>query len=63
MYYVFHHISGHFTIEKFVLEKLDRNLGLADPPPQLGQNPEFFQKIDLKASLRILRYEHCGQMS
>ena len=22
------------------------------PPPQLGQNPNFFQKFDLKASLR-----------
>ena len=48
-------VSSHFwpfTIVKFVLEKLDKNLGLADPhPPQLGQNPKFFQKLDLKASL------------
>ena len=47
-------VSSHFwpfTIVKFVLEKLDKNLGLADPPPQLGQNPKFFQKFDLKAPL------------
>ena len=38
-----------------VLEKLDKNLGLADPPPppQLGQNPKYFQKLDLKAPLRL----------
>ena len=45
-------VSSHFwpfTIVKFVLEKLDTNLGLADPPPQLGQNPNFFEKLDLKA--------------
>ena len=47
-------VSSHFwpfTIEKFVLEKLDKSLGSADPPPQLGQNPKFFQKFDLKAPL------------
>ena len=48
-------VSSHFwpfTIVKFVLEKLDKNLGFADPhPPQLGQIPKFFQKLDLKASL------------
>ena len=43
-----------FTIVKFVLEKLDKNLGLEDPPPQLGQNPKNFEKLDLKASLRDL---------
>ena len=50
-------VSSHFwpfTIVKFVLEKLDKNLGYADPPPQLGQNPNFFQKLDLKAPLRML---------
>ena len=36
-----------------VLEKLDRKLGLATPPPQLGQNPKYFQKFQLKASLRM----------
>ena len=49
-------VSSHFwpfTKVKFVLEKFDRNLGLADPPPQLGQNPKFFEKFDLKASLKI----------
>ena len=25
-------------------------MGSADPPPQLGRNPKFFQKLDLKAS-------------
>ena len=49
-------VSSHFwpfNIVKFVLEKLDENLGSADPPPpQLGQNPKFFQKLDLKASLK-----------
>ena len=31
-----------------------KKLGLADPPPpQLGQNPKNFQKIDLKASLMV----------
>ena len=48
-------VSSHFwpfNIVKFVLEKLDKNLGSADPPPpQLGRNPKFFQKFDLKASL------------
>ena len=48
-------VSSHFwpfTKVKFVLEKLDKNLGFADPrPPQLGQIPKFFQKLDLKASL------------
>ena len=47
-------VSSHFwpfTIVKFVLEKLDKNLGSADPPPQLGRNPKFFQKLDLKAPL------------
>ena len=30
-----------------------KNLGLADPPPpQLGQNPKFFQKFHLKAPLK-----------
>ena len=28
---------------------MDKNLGLADPPPYLGQNPKFFEKLDLKA--------------
>ena len=43
----------YFTIVKFVLEKLDKNLGFADPhPPQLGRIPKLFQKLDLKASLR-----------
>ena len=28
-----------------------KKLGLADPPPQLGQNPKKFQKLDLKAPL------------
>ena len=28
-----------------------KKLGLADPPPQLGQNPKQFQKLDLKAPL------------
>ena len=37
-----------------VLEKLDKKLGLADPPPQLGQNPKFFQKFHLKASLSLV---------
>ena len=48
-------VSSHFwpfTIVKFVLEKLDKNLGSADPPPQLGQIPNFFQKFDLKAPLK-----------
>ena len=48
-------VSSHFwpfTKVKFVLEKLDKNLGFADPrPPQLGQIPKFFQKFDLKAPL------------
>ena len=47
-------VSSHFwpfNIVKFVLEKLDKNLGSADPPPQLGRNPKFFQKLDLKAPL------------
>ena len=47
-------VSSHFwpfNIVKFVLEKLDKNLGSADPPPQLGRNPKFFQKLDLRASL------------
>ena len=29
-----------------------KKLGLADPPPQLGQNPKQLKKIDLKAPLR-----------
>ena len=54
-------VSSHFwpfNIVKFVLEKLDKNLGSADPPPpQLGRNPKFFQKLDLKAPLSdVIRY-------
>ena len=69
-------VSSHFwpfIIVKVVLEKLDKNLGFADPhPPQLGQIPKFFQKIDLKAPLItsfIFPYcQHCqlstyGQLS
>ena len=38
---------------KTPLEKLDQNLGLADPPPpQLGQKTKFFQWVYLKAPLR-----------
>ena len=42
-----------FTIVKFVLEKLDRTLGLTPrgPPPLVGTNPKFFEKLDLKAPL------------
>ena len=51
-------VSSHFwpfIIVKVVLEKLDKNLGSADPPPpQLGQIPKFFQKFDLRASLKSL---------
>ena len=38
---------------KSTLGKLDQNLGLADPPPKLGQKPKFFQKSDLKAPLSV----------
>ena len=50
-------VSSHFwpfTKVKFVLEKLYKNLGFADPrPPQLGQIPKFFQKLDLEAPLML----------
>ena len=36
---------------KTPLEKLNQNLGLADPPPQLGQKTKFFQCAYLKAPL------------
>ena len=37
---------------KTPLEKLNKNLGLADPhPPQLGQKTKFFDRFNLKASL------------
>ena len=36
---------------KTPLEKLNQNLGLADPPPQLGQKTKFFDRFNLKAPL------------
>ena len=36
-------------------EKLDKNLGLV-VPPQLGQNPKNFEKLDLKAFLNGQRF-------
>ena len=42
-------VSSHFwpfNIVKFVLEKLDKNLGSADPPPpSVGQKSQIFPKI------------------
>ena len=56
---IFYVIFGDFVgwdrhiATKTPLEKLDQNLGLADPPPpQLGQKPKFFQKSNLRAPLR-----------
>ena len=33
-----------------VLEKLDKNLGLADPPPSVGTKSQFFPKIRFEGS-------------
>ena len=41
-------VSSHFwpfIIVKVVLEKLDKNLGSADPPPSVGPNSQIFPKI------------------
>ena len=41
-------VSSHFwpfNIVKFVLEKLDKNLGSADPPPSVGPKSQIFPKI------------------
>ena len=41
-------VSSHFwpfIIVKFVLEKLDKNLGSADPPPSVGPKSQIFPKI------------------
>ena len=50
---------------KAPLEKLDKNLGLADPPPpQLGENPNFFPKIRFEGSPKRGRggYPPSGQI-
>ena len=49
MYYVFHHIYGQFQAN-LVLEKLDKNLGLADPPPLSWDKIPNFPKIRFEGS-------------
>ena len=58
---IFYVIFGDFVgwdwgapaiLQQTPLEKLNKNLGLADPhPPQLGQKTKFFDRFNLKASL------------
>ena len=46
-------VSSHFwpfTIVKFVLEILDKNLGLADPAPSVGTKSQTFPKIRFEGS-------------
>ena len=46
-------VSSHFwpfIIVKVVLEKLDKNLGSADPPPSVGPNSQIFPKIRFEGS-------------
>ena len=41
--------------------KIEVGIGRTPTPPQLGKNPKFFQKTDLKASL-IMAWAHGQQM-
>ena len=54
-------VSSHFwpfNIVKFVLEKLDKNLGSADPPPpSVGPKSQIFPKIRFEGSPKILSHE------
>ena len=46
-----HHIYGQLQ-GKFIFEKrIDKKLGLTDPPPLLGTESQVFQKTYLKAPL------------